>query len=91
MPSTLMAVYHLAEKAFIEAQEYMESWEKYEKEKDAGEDAEAPSRDLGKESLVMALKREIPVHIHIATASEIMSTIRLADKFNLRLSVCHGY
>ena len=91
MPSTLMAVYYMADKAFIEAQEYMESWEKFEKEKDEGKDVAAPSRDLGKESLAMALKREIPVHIHVATASEIMSAIRLADKYDLRLSVCHGY
>ncbi len=91
IPSTLMAVYHLAEKAFIEAQEYQESWEKYELKKAAGEDAEPPARDLGKEAIVMALKREIPVHIHTATASEIMSSIRLADRFNFRLSVCHGY
>ena len=65
--------------------------EKYEQKKEAGEDAEPPARDLGKEAIVMALKGEIPVHIHTATASEIMSSIRLADQFNFRLSVCHGY
>jgi imidazolonepropionase-like amidohydrolase len=91
MPSTLMAVYHLAEKAFVEAQEYQESWEKYEQKNQAGEDPEPPERDLGKEAIVMALKGDIPVHIHTATASEIVSSIRFADQFNLRLSVCHGY
>jgi imidazolonepropionase-like amidohydrolase len=39
----------------------------------------------------MALNGEIPVHIHVATASEIMSAIRLADRFNLNLSLCHAY
>ena len=39
----------------------------------------------------MALKREIPVHIHCATASEIVTCIRLADEFNLRLSLGHCY
>jgi imidazolonepropionase-like amidohydrolase len=91
MPSTLMAVYYMAEKAFIEAQEYMESWNKYQREKNQGKDVRPPSRDLGKEAIVMALKREIPVHIHCATASEIMSSIRLADQFNFRLTICHGY
>jgi len=91
MPATLMAVYHLAEKAFIEAQEYMESWEKYESDKLAGKDVDPPKRDLGKEYLVMALKREIPAHIHCATASEIATCIRLADQFNLRLSLGHAY
>ncbi len=37
----------------------------------------------------MALKGEIPVHIHVATASEIMSSIRLADEFNLKLTLAH--
>lgn len=100
MPSSLMAVYFLARKAFIEAQEYMESWEKYEKEKKEKNEKEegkeekeptAPKRDLGKEILVKALKREIPVHIHCATASEIISCIRLADEFNLKLSLGHCY
>ncbi|MCK5650926.1 MAG: amidohydrolase family protein, partial [Gemmatimonadetes bacterium] len=91
MPATLMGVYYLAEKAFIEAQEYMESWAKYEEKKESGEDATPPSRDLGKEALVLALEGEIPVHIHVATASEIMSAIRLSDQFGFNLSLCHSY
>jgi imidazolonepropionase-like amidohydrolase len=91
MPSTLMAVYHLARKAFLEAQAYQKSWEDYEKDKKAGKDPAPPKRDLGKDNLVRALKREIPVHIHCATASEIVSCIRLADEFKLRLSLGHCY
>jgi imidazolonepropionase-like amidohydrolase len=91
MPSSLMAVYFLARKAFIEAQEYVETWEKYEKEKKEGKDAAPPKRDLGKEVLAKALKREIPVHIHCATASEMMTCIRLAEEFNLKLSLGHCY
>ena len=89
MPTTLMAVYYLARKAFLEAQDYRDAWDKYEKEKTQGKDVRPPARDLGKEALVMALKREIPVHIHTCTASEIMSCIRLADEFNLRLTLGH--
>jgi imidazolonepropionase-like amidohydrolase len=91
MPSSLMAVYFLARKAFIEAQEYRESWEKYEKDSKEGKEAEPPKRDLGKEVVVKALKREIPVHIHCATASEMMSCIRLAEEFNFKLSLAHCY
>ncbi len=90
-PATLMSVYHLARKAFVEAQEYMKSWESYEKERAAGKSASPPKRDLGKEVLVRALRREIPVHIHCATASEIASSIRLADEFGLRISLGHAY
>ena len=89
MPMTLMAVYYLARKAFLEAQDYREAWEKYEKEKAQGKDVTPPARNLGKETLVLALKREIPVHIHTCTSSEIMSCVRLADEFNLRLTLGH--
>jgi len=89
MPMTLMAVYFLARKAFVEAQEYMEAWDKYREDKASGKDVLPPKKDLGKDALVLALKREIPVHIHTCTASEIMSCIRLADEFHLRLTMAH--
>jgi imidazolonepropionase-like amidohydrolase len=89
MPMTLMAVYFLAHKAFVEAQDYQEAWEKYEKEITLGKNVLPPKRDLGKDALVLALKREIPIHIHTCTASEIMSCIRLADEFHLRLTMGH--
>ena len=91
LPSTMMGVYHLARKAFLDAREYQKSWEKYENERAEKKDAAPPKRDLGKETLVRALKRELPVHIHCATASEIASCLRLADEFNLRLSLGHCY
>lgn len=91
MPGSLMGVYYLAEKAFIEAQEYQASWADYEEKRAGGEEAAPPARDLGKEAMVLALKGEIPVHIHVATASEIMSAIRLSDQFGFKLSLCHSY
>ncbi len=91
MPATLMAVYYLAEKAFLDGQEYIKSWEKYEEKKKDDADAKPPKRELDKEALAMALKGEIPVHIHCATASEVMTSIRLADQFGLRLSLGHAY
>jgi imidazolonepropionase-like amidohydrolase len=89
MPSTVMGVCYVARKAFIEAQEYLKRWEAYEKDKAAGRETTPPKRDLGKDTLVRVLKREIPVHIHVYTASEIMSSIRLADEFGFRLSLGH--
>lgn len=89
MPSTVMAVYFVARKAFTEAQEYRASWDAYDKDKSAGKPVAPPKRDLGKEVLVRALKKEIPVHIHCYTASEAMTSIRLGDEFGLRLSLGH--
>ena len=90
MPSSLMAVYFLARKAFIEGQDYLQEWEKYKQDKKAGKQKSPPKKDLGKDALVLALKREIPVHVHVITAAEIMSAIRLADEFNLRLCLAHA-
>jgi imidazolonepropionase-like amidohydrolase len=91
IPVTMMGVYHLARKAFLDARDYQKSFETYEKEKKEGKDPTLPKRDLGKDNLVKALRREIPVHMHCATASEVMTCIRLADEFNLRLSLGHCY
>jgi len=89
-PSTLMTVYHLARQAFVQAREYELAWKDYEKRRSAGEDIVAPRKDLGKENLLLALRREIPVHVHVCTAAEIMSAIRLADEFHLTLSLAHA-
>jgi imidazolonepropionase-like amidohydrolase len=89
MPTSMMGVYFLARKAFIEAQYYMRKWDQFNEKERNKEEAVQPERDIGKDALVMALKREIPVHIHVNTASEIMSCIRLADEFNLRLTLAH--
>ena len=88
-PASLMGVYHLARQAFREARAYQKRWEAYEKRKLSEPGAVPPARDLGKDMLVLALERDIPVHVHVWTASEIMSSIRLADEFNLRLIVAH--
>ena len=89
MPTSMMGVYYLARKAFVEAQEYKSSWDKYTLDLKAERQVTPPVKDIGKDALVMALKGEIPVHIHVATASEIMSSIRLADEFNLKLTLAH--
>jgi imidazolonepropionase-like amidohydrolase len=89
MPSTVMAVYHVARQAFVEAQEYQKAWDKYEADKKKDRNAVPPKRDHGKDVLVRVLKREMPVHIHVYTASEAMTAIRLADEFRLRLSLGH--
>lgn len=89
MPTSMMGVYYLARQAFVEAQAYQKDWKKYFLDKEAGKDVIPPLKDIGKDALVMALKGEIPIHIHVNTAAEIMSCIRLADEFGLKLTLAH--
>jgi len=89
MPATLGAVYWLARRSFLEAREYRDRRQKYRGLRESGGEAAPPPRDPGKDHLVMALDRKIPIHVHVCTASEILSAIRLADEFGLRLSLAH--
>ncbi len=91
MPKTMMGVYYIARKDFLEAQNYLKQWEKYEKEKETNPEAKPPKRDLNLEPLVMALKGEIPVHIHTAKANEVDAALRLFDEFHLDGSYAHAY
>ncbi len=77
---------------FHDAQEYQKQWEQYEQEKKAGRDATPPARDLNKEILVKALKREIPVHIHCWSNPPALysNCIELADEFHLKLVLAHS-
>lgn len=86
MPTSMMTVYHLAREAFLDARRYMNEWEKY---RAGGKKGPAPRRDPGREAVAMALRREIPIHIHTCAASDIVSSIRLAREFNLRLTLAH--
>lgn len=94
MPSTRMGVAAVLRKTFTEARNYMDEWKAYgEKRKEAKEKGEAlpkrPNRDLGKETLVKVLKREIPLHAHAHRADDIATVVRVCNEFNLRVVIIH--
>jgi imidazolonepropionase-like amidohydrolase len=91
MPTTKMGAAFLVRKAMAEAADYKLALERYEKERAAKPDAAPPPRDLAKEAMLKVLNREIPVHIHVGTADDIMTAVRLAREHNfLRLSLVHA-
>lgn len=47
--------------------------------------------DRGKEHLLLALKRSIPVRAHAARSDDILTAIRLAREFGFKLVIEHGY
>jgi len=86
-PSTRMGTAAVIRQAFIEAQIYQEKWEKYEAKKtdEEGKEKSPPDRDLNKEALMKALKKEIPVVINADREDDILTGIRIANEFNLDL------
>ena len=89
--------------AFIEAQSYMRAWDKYlagqgksgsdegkkKKDGDAKEAGDAPTRDLGKETLMGAMKGDIRVHIHCYRADEMAIMLDLAREFGFKVAAFH--
>jgi len=88
---TKMGTAYLVRKAMLDAQQYKNSLERYEKEKTTKPDTAPPARDLKNEAMLKVLNREIPVHIHASPADDIMTAVRLGDEFNFfGLSIGHG-
>jgi imidazolonepropionase-like amidohydrolase len=91
MPMTKMGTAYLVRRAMLEAQEHKEALARYDREKERRPDAAPPARDLKREAMLKVLNREIPVHIHVSSADDIMTAVRLSDEFSfLRLSLGHA-
>ncbi|MCL2811749.1 MAG: amidohydrolase [Clostridia bacterium] len=81
-PTTRMAIAALLRQALIDAQEYG-------KKIDAADAGKRPARDLGKEVLLSALRGELMVKAHAHRADDILTALRVAREFGLRLSLEH--
>ena len=79
MPMTKMGAAYLVRQAMLDAADYRDALARYAKEKAKKPEAAPPARDLKKEAMLKVLEREIPVHIHVTSADEIMTAVRLAD------------
>ena len=91
MPMTKMGTAYLVRQAMLDAADYKEALARYRREKAKKPDAAPPARDLKKEAMLKVLDREIPVHIHVSAADDIMTAVRLAKEFGFRgLSLGHA-
>lgn len=91
MPMTKMGTAYLVRQAMLEAAEYKKALENYERKKKKKPAAAPPPRDLKKEALLLVLDKKIPVHIHVGSADDIMTAVRLADEFGFKeLSLAHA-
>lgn len=83
-PMTRMASAAILREALVKAQDYLR--------KVAGSvpgSKDVPDRDLKMESLSKVLRGEIPLRVHAHRADDIMTALRIAGEFNIRLVVEH--
>jgi imidazolonepropionase-like amidohydrolase len=90
-PATRPAEFALIRQSFLDAQDYAQKWERYEKKRKDDEDARPPKRDLKLDTLAKVLAGEIAIDCHAYVAHEILTLIRIAEEFDLPLvAISHG-
>ncbi|HEY8422986.1 MAG TPA: amidohydrolase [Thermoclostridium sp.] len=85
-PSTRMATAAILREQFYKAKEYMELWEEYNNDR---ENNDKPEFDMRLEALIPALKGDLIVKIHAHRADDILTAIRIAKEFNLKITIDH--
>lgn len=83
-PSTRMGTAATLRETLFKAKEY---WNKKEQTKD--DPSKQPGFDMKLEALGPVLKREIPLKAHAHRADDIFSAIRIAQEFDLNLTLDH--
>jgi imidazolonepropionase-like amidohydrolase len=80
-----------AKSAALVREQYVKAQEYRDKLKQAAQDpAKAPARDLRMETLVDALDRKRTVHHHTHSQADIMTVLRLAQEYNLKVVLQHA-
>ena len=102
---TRMGLVAKLRQAFIDAQEYTNKWNDYDsklkaynenlslpkkKRKKDIKEPTLPERDLGKETIVLALDRKIPVIASARRRDDILTAIRIAEEFEFELIILYG-
>ena len=85
-PSTRMGNVAGYRAAFLEAQAYQRSWDKYNSGDKKGD---MPATDLRLETLVGVMKGDIKVHIHCYRADEMSTMLDLAKEFGFHIAAFH--
>jgi imidazolonepropionase-like amidohydrolase len=86
MPMTRMATAALLREILMKTKEYMDKWDKYNKNTDEND---KPEFDFKLESLSMVMNGKIPVKAHAHRADDILTALRIAKEFNLKITLDH--
>ncbi len=81
-PQTRMATAALLRRALLEAKDYSHKME-------AEEESDKPEFDMAKAALLPVLNRELLLKIHAHRADDILTALRIAKEFGLRISLEH--
>ena len=84
-PQTRMAIAALLRENLRKAEEYLDDLESSEEE-DGGD---KPEYDIKLEALIPVLKKEIPLKAHAHRADDMFTAIRIAQEFDLKLTLDH--
>jgi imidazolonepropionase-like amidohydrolase len=100
-PSTRMGNAAVLRSALVEAGNYLEKWRRYEADQAAyqakaeagdqeAEPPKLPERDLKLEALGKVLRREMKARVHAHRADDMLTAIRIAEEFDLDLTLEHA-
>jgi len=90
VPSTRMGNFEIMRQSFVEARDYMRSWEDYEaKVKRGDKDATPPKKDLRLEALADVLRGKLLVQIHCYRADEFLTEMAIAQEFGYKIRAFH--
>jgi imidazolonepropionase-like amidohydrolase len=100
-PATRMGIAAVLRDALTQARGYQARWEEYDRKKrayDGGggrkgkqeEPPQPPDRDLKLDALLPVLAGTMPVFARAHRVDDIMTAVRIASEFNLKLIVSHG-
>jgi imidazolonepropionase-like amidohydrolase len=88
-PSTRMGNVAGYRQAWSDAQDYQRQWDKYNEEYKAGKNPKAPKRDLKLETLALALKGDILVHMHCYRADDMGTMLDVMQEFGYKIAAFH--
>ncbi|MCX7749250.1 MAG: amidohydrolase [Clostridia bacterium] len=86
MPTTRMATAAMLRENLIKAKEYKKLLEDYNKDK---ENNDKPEYDMKMEALLKVLNKEIPLKAHAHRADDILTAIRIAKEFDVKITIEH--
>jgi imidazolonepropionase-like amidohydrolase len=77
-----MAIASLFRETLTDAQEY-------QKDLDSKSEDKKPDRDIAMEALLPVLNRELTMKVHAHRADDILTALRLAKEFNIKITIDH--